>query len=298
MSTSTFHGEIHPLADRWPMLPDDELAALADDIASRGQLEPISLDAEGRLIDGRNRLAACELATVTPTFTTLALAGDTEIAEYINARNAQRRNVSTGQKAMAVAEQLAAQGKRKNGRWQRGSVSATNVADDRDAWRKHMERAGLVLDYAPELTDQVIAGTITLNEAATMAEQLRDTELRKREAERQRKDQIKDLKSNRPDLAKLVDSGELDLDDALVIRDKETEAERAEQRHQEQLVAKFSGDVNFSIHCLAPLARYEERREQVRTGLQLDRGFPITAETIDDAIASLHLIRDTFKEQL
>ena len=43
-----------------------------------------------------------------------------------------------------------------------------------------MKQAGLVLDYAPELADQVIGGEVTLNEAATAAEQKR-TEADRRE---------------------------------------------------------------------------------------------------------------------
>ena len=56
--TTTFHGEIHPLAGRWPMLPADELAALAESIATEGLRVPLTLDGAGRLIDGRNRLAS------------------------------------------------------------------------------------------------------------------------------------------------------------------------------------------------------------------------------------------------
>lgn len=68
---------------------------------------------------------------------------------------------------MSVAEQLAAEGKRKNGRWQRGSVSQTSdLSSDRDAWRVAMVSAGLVLDHAPDLSGQVISGELTLNEAA------------------------------------------------------------------------------------------------------------------------------------
>lgn len=69
---------------------------------------------------------------------------------------AHRRNVATGQKAMAVAEQLALEGKRKNGRWERGSITQTSGLSG-DAWTEAMCLAGLVLDYAPELADQVIA---------------------------------------------------------------------------------------------------------------------------------------------
>jgi ParB-like chromosome segregation protein Spo0J len=42
-----------------------ELRALANDIKANGQLEAIVLY-DGKVLDGRNRLAACELAGVEP----------------------------------------------------------------------------------------------------------------------------------------------------------------------------------------------------------------------------------------
>jgi ParB-like chromosome segregation protein Spo0J len=54
----------HPVADLFPMLAGDEMQSLADDIAERGLLHPIVLDTEGRILDGRNRYAACEIAGV------------------------------------------------------------------------------------------------------------------------------------------------------------------------------------------------------------------------------------------
>jgi hypothetical protein len=52
---------------RWP---NDELHELAADIKERGLLQPIILDAKGRIFDGRNRLAACEIVGVEPQFET------------------------------------------------------------------------------------------------------------------------------------------------------------------------------------------------------------------------------------
>jgi ParB-like chromosome segregation protein Spo0J len=60
--------EVHPLAALFPMMSDDELADLAEDIKANGRIHPIVLDADGVLIDGRNRLRACELAAIEPEF--------------------------------------------------------------------------------------------------------------------------------------------------------------------------------------------------------------------------------------
>jgi hypothetical protein len=49
-------------------MPPNELADLAEDIRANGLIHPIVVDGDGILIDGRNRLRACELAGVEPTF--------------------------------------------------------------------------------------------------------------------------------------------------------------------------------------------------------------------------------------
>jgi len=144
---SEFLGEIHPLAARWPMMPDDELAALAESIAADGLSHPLVLDGQGRLVDGRNRLEACRIARVHPKYLSpRGLDTDEEIRAYIGRVNAQRRNVSTGQKAIAVADDLAAQGKRKNGRWERGSITQESGLSG-VAWTEAMRLAGLIIDH-------------------------------------------------------------------------------------------------------------------------------------------------------
>ena len=60
--------DVHPLADLFLMMPDDELAELAEDIRVNGLRQPIIRDKKGMLLDGRNRLAACKIAGVEPRF--------------------------------------------------------------------------------------------------------------------------------------------------------------------------------------------------------------------------------------
>jgi hypothetical protein len=54
---------VHPAADIFPMMPDDELLALGEDIKRNGLTSPIAImieNAKPVLLDGRNRLAAME----------------------------------------------------------------------------------------------------------------------------------------------------------------------------------------------------------------------------------------------
>jgi ParB-like chromosome segregation protein Spo0J len=57
---------VHPTADVLPMMSDEELAELGEDIKSNGLKEPITFDREGVLLDGRNRLEAMERAGIAP----------------------------------------------------------------------------------------------------------------------------------------------------------------------------------------------------------------------------------------
>jgi hypothetical protein len=59
--------KVHPAADVFPMMTQEELIDLAEDIKEHGLLCPIVLTEEGLLADGRNRSMACRIAGVEPT---------------------------------------------------------------------------------------------------------------------------------------------------------------------------------------------------------------------------------------
>ena len=87
--------EFHDLAALFPMMTEAELDNLAGSIQRRGLLYPIVLY-EGKVLDGRNRLLACEKAGVEPMFTEYR--GDHPLEDVI-AWNADRRDLSTSQRA-------------------------------------------------------------------------------------------------------------------------------------------------------------------------------------------------------
>jgi ParB-like chromosome segregation protein Spo0J len=66
--------EHHPCANLLPMMTPDELASMAASIKKHGLIHPIAIDRDGRLVDGKCRLAACEIAEVQPSF--IAYPGD------------------------------------------------------------------------------------------------------------------------------------------------------------------------------------------------------------------------------
>lgn len=154
----------HPAALVFPMLAEDELRALADDITANGLARPIELLPDGVGIDGRNRHAACRLAGVDPTFVTV---DPTDPVGYVISANVNRRHMTTGARAMATAQALAMTGKRVDGRWKRGSVDTSESVSS--GWSVRMAEAGLVLDHRPDLADQVVAGTMALDGAVRAA---------------------------------------------------------------------------------------------------------------------------------
>src|SRR4051794_3943945 len=85
---------VHPAADVFPMLADDELAELAEDIRVHGLIHPIVAARDGVLIDGRNRLRACTMAGVEPRFETYQ--GDDPVGLIVS-ENINRRQLTKGQ---------------------------------------------------------------------------------------------------------------------------------------------------------------------------------------------------------
>ncbi|MCV3209625.1 MT-A70 family methyltransferase [Mesorhizobium sp. YC-39] len=90
----------HPLAELFPMLPEAEIALLADDICTNGLNHPIVLY-EGKILDGRNRLAACEFGQLEPSF--VDYAGDDPLG-FVLSENLRRRHLTESQRAMVAAQ--------------------------------------------------------------------------------------------------------------------------------------------------------------------------------------------------
>jgi ParB-like chromosome segregation protein Spo0J len=95
------NGKVHPVTALFPLMSDEELDELAADIKANGLNQPIVLDAEGTLIDGRNRLEACRRAGVEPSYT--GLNGQNPVA-FIFSQNIARRHLNQGQRAVLVVK--------------------------------------------------------------------------------------------------------------------------------------------------------------------------------------------------
>lgn len=167
----------HPYAEKFPLLPEAELAELAESIRANGLRNPIVVTPDGLILDGRNRWTGCQRTGVVPTV--MVYEGD-DLAEFVIDANSARRHMSTGARAMATALVLAADGRRNEGRWRRGSVHVGNtesrVTAEGRTWTDVLRQAGVILDHAPDLAEQVTAGTLALDAAYRQAEQRRDAD--------------------------------------------------------------------------------------------------------------------------
>lgn len=86
--------QFHELCTIFPV-HEDELEKMTENIKKNGLIDPI-IQYEGKIIDGRNRLLACQKANVEPTFRILNTT--LELSEYVIAKNLKRRHLSSGER--------------------------------------------------------------------------------------------------------------------------------------------------------------------------------------------------------
>jgi ParB-like chromosome segregation protein Spo0J len=198
--------QVHRAADLLTALTGDELKQLADDIAQHGLHEPVTLwrDADGVLwlIDGRNRVAACEMAGV-PVRHRMFEGSITDVIAFVRSENVTRRNLTPGQLATyaikseeLLYEELAAEAKkrqREHGGTAPGKPAESLVADrpqvkTRDkvaaltgAKARNVGKAKRIRERAPDLFDKVDKGEMPIDRADRV---IRDLEAQQRRDER------------------------------------------------------------------------------------------------------------------
>jgi hypothetical protein len=93
---------VHPLCKLFPLMPDEDLETLAEDIKQNGLQEPIKLW-KGQVIDGQNRQEACRRAGTEPRYKEIDFEDEEELRAYIISKNVERRHLTKSQQAMAYA---------------------------------------------------------------------------------------------------------------------------------------------------------------------------------------------------
>ena len=238
---------VHPYAEKFPMLSDGELDELAESIASIGLINPVVVDPAGLILDGRNRMEACNRAGVEAQ--TKVYEGS-DIAEFVIGCNVTRRNMTTGARAMATALVLEAAHGRENGRFKYGEVDFATLQNP-SGFKSQVSRCGVVLDYARDLAADVISGAITLNDAFTQAEQIRTSAEREKimareKAKREKAEAAAEAEYNAQIIADLTQAGAviyLDMIDTGTMTPKAAWAAHREDTRKEREAADRAREV-------------------------------------------------------
>jgi hypothetical protein len=281
----------HPYADLFPMMTAAELDALAADIAENGLRQPVVLY-QGAVLDGRNRLLACEKARVEPTFTEHQ-GDDASALALVISLNVQRRDLTAAQRAIVAAramptfERLAEQRQTSGKKLTKGETR--RAADDASKAFKvnstYIFNAKALLAEASELAAHVEDGTTSL---ATALEQLK----KKRDVEERRR--LNTALIVKWELWDAVQSEELTFEEAL------RRAEQAEKKQEQEQAA----EKDARSHWLKDLVGFLSWIEHLVAGLgddhlawNLEPGAPgsfehgITSARVALAITQLERIR-------
>lgn len=162
--------KIHPAAELFPLLTGDSLKEMVADIKQNGLLVPIELY-EGQVIDGRNRLKACESAGQEPEFVDIQC---DDPWEYVLSLNLHRRHLNESQRS-AVAAKIATRQNGSNQHEKEGGQiyppSIKNAAKRLNVSEKSVKSAKKVqAKGTKKLNDAVESGKVRVSDAAKIVD--------------------------------------------------------------------------------------------------------------------------------
>lgn len=168
--------EVHPAAEMFPQMNEHEINEMAEDITRNGLMESIVLF-EGKILDGRNRLIACNKAGVEPKF--VDLPRGMSPVYYVWSQNYVRRHLSASQRAMAAQvmhEMVAKEAKQR--RTKGGTLSVRQgveiipqaekgrtrdkLAEMSGVNARYISDAKNIIDASPELAEEIRDGITTI----------------------------------------------------------------------------------------------------------------------------------------
>lgn len=211
--------KVHPVAALYPMMPEEELNELAEDIKINGQLNPCVRDIDGTLLDGRNREEACKRKGIKPKYVTL---NGQDAEAFIFGQNHKRRHMTQGQKAMVAAK---AHGLKKAVIESMTELTREELADLSELTgvsTAQLSRSWTVVKHAPGEVDLVINGK-PLEEAHKVAKA-------NKAATNSQEKQITKLQAEASDLAHMVAEKQIGLAAAILeLNDRKEKAKKESQ---------------------------------------------------------------------
>lgn len=183
--------EYHEVSMIFPMMEEAEYQSLRDDIKKNGLLEPIWIDTDGKIIDGRNRHKACIETNEPIKFDTVN--GNVNLLDFVISKNIHRRHLTTGQRSV-IAEELA---NMPNHRPYKSANLPTYVSQPEAAKKMNVGERSIrdvkeIKTEMPELIDDIKAGKLTINEAKKQVKEKRHADKIAKQQEK-----IKDIEISR-----------------------------------------------------------------------------------------------------
>lgn len=162
-------GDFHPVANIWPMMSADDLQDLADDIKTNGLHYAIWRHRDGRIIDGRNRWLACDLAGVECPSNIYGGPDGPALVSFVVSMNEKRRHMDESQRSM-VAARIANLNRGDNQHTAIAATSQSEAAKLLNVSADSVQRARTVQERGtPELVDAVEKGRVAVSAAAHIA---------------------------------------------------------------------------------------------------------------------------------
>jgi ParB-like chromosome segregation protein Spo0J len=159
--------EQHPLSALFPPMPDEEYASLFDDIDQNGLRDPIVVH-QGKILDGWHRYSVCKELELD-RIKMVEYEGNDPVA-FVKSKNFHRRHLSASQRAMII---VSLSDPTRAGRPKTGNTAMT-IEDEAQAAQvneKTIKRARAASKGTQELQDAVIAGDMTVEDAAQLAKE-------------------------------------------------------------------------------------------------------------------------------
>jgi len=253
--------EIHEAANAFPMMTDAEIKDLAEDIKRNGQRVPITLY-QGKVLDGRNRLKACQMASVQPR--TVQYTGTDDPYMWVWSLNAERRHLTSQEQKALIWRKLHGMSEAVQRERERIKAEAAKAMSEAKVGNKNASK---------ELENK--SGTDCATVVSAKDHKSRAFEAQAAGVNKGAMQRAQTLERKAPDLAEKVARGELRFSDA------QREAKRAELVQQLESVeareAKAAEGV-YDVAVIDPPWPMQKIERDVRTH-QVEFDYPTMSES-------------------
>jgi N6-adenosine-specific RNA methylase IME4 len=238
--------ETHPAANIFPLIQGRELDELIADIRETGVRQPVVLvksDAGDLVLDGRNRLRACDALGITPPHEYYE--GDDPVG-YVVSLNLRRRHLNESQRAMVAARIANLREGRPHKTASFEAVSQDAAAELLNVSRSGVQRARAVTEHGDESLQRAVdEGLVSVSAASEVAREPREKQ------------------------AEIVARGEAEiLAEAKRIRQGRTEQRRAERTQKLAEISRgnveLGTDTTYPVIYGDPPWRYQHAESESR----------------------------------